>query len=865
MRLRAIRPLLICAIFSLATACNLQSVVETLKTLGKARPNEIAYYVSTDGNDQWSGKLPAANRDRSDGPLATLETARDRIRSERQAGHASLPYTVYLRGGVYERSSPFSLSEPDSGSESSPTLFTSYPGEKAEIRGSHPLGKLAPYQGGIYVTSVDPIRWPGAFRSLFVNGVRATRARAPNQGYFATQGPPAGGTFGFRYVAGTFNPNLVEIGNTEAVVIREWSQAAVLITALSPTQVTVRDLGFDGPGGNAGGFYLENSLNALDSPGEWYLDASKHLLYYWPKPGEDPSNLRLSAPIATTLVEAVSKDGTVSNLAFEDLSFSETDWAAKPFPDIYHFSQAAQNAWFNPGSIVIRRGRRIAISKCSFSALGGTYAIDAYGSDLLFDSNILTDLAGGAFRLGRDSDAEYKVPATPNLAVNNIVSNNRISRVSKVFKEAPAINGQMLASSSIVHNLISDVPYTGISVGWQWDFNPTSAHDVHIDYNRIQNVVQELKDGAGIYTLGLIPNSTIHHNLVSGSGNFSAIAGAPILDFGGMYSPGHPNPATGGESCPAGYTTTQDYGSPIDQPLFSCVRPHNPDTNTLSGLEFGGLYGDSTHPNPFTGAGTCPGGYASTQVYGGSYGNFSDRPIYLCSRPPTPGQSGEFIFGGLTGFINTGAMSSNPLYGMGSTLYCPSGYAETQLLNTTSVDWPLDFCYLRRNLAHGVYLDEGTQGFSVKSNEVVSVATAGLMLHNVRGNSLSNNVVIRPRTGGVQLTQRREVPGRDNVFTNNMFYLDRPETKILHLTSADVNEDLAMVSQSDFNHYFVVDAARSNEALSQLRKMWPRDVGSRSTPFILVPEDSWSFRINAGQDAFSTGFVPIPLSEIGPK
>jgi len=38
------------------------------------------FYVATDGNDDWSGTLPVANTQSSDGPFATLARARDAVR-----------------------------------------------------------------------------------------------------------------------------------------------------------------------------------------------------------------------------------------------------------------------------------------------------------------------------------------------------------------------------------------------------------------------------------------------------------------------------------------------------------------------------------------------------------------------------------------------------------------------------------------------------------------------------------------------------------------------------------------------------------------------------------------------------------------
>ena len=49
---------------------------------------QLAFYVATDGNDDWSGTLPAPNEAGTDGPFATLARARDAIRALKQEGPA---------------------------------------------------------------------------------------------------------------------------------------------------------------------------------------------------------------------------------------------------------------------------------------------------------------------------------------------------------------------------------------------------------------------------------------------------------------------------------------------------------------------------------------------------------------------------------------------------------------------------------------------------------------------------------------------------------------------------------------------------------------------------------------------------------
>ena len=64
-------------------------------------------YVSPQGNDAWSGKLPDPNAGKTDGPLATLDGARLAVRKLRQAdAKRDRPITVLFRAGTYVLTSP---------------------------------------------------------------------------------------------------------------------------------------------------------------------------------------------------------------------------------------------------------------------------------------------------------------------------------------------------------------------------------------------------------------------------------------------------------------------------------------------------------------------------------------------------------------------------------------------------------------------------------------------------------------------------------------------------------------------------------------------------------------------------------------
>jgi hypothetical protein len=97
-------------------------------------------FVSPEGTDAATGRTPAA--DGVDGPLATIERARDEIRKRKgvlngqhstfHAGAVNGAFTVWLRGGTYRISRPIIFDHRDS----APVTYRAYPSEYPVISSS---------------------------------------------------------------------------------------------------------------------------------------------------------------------------------------------------------------------------------------------------------------------------------------------------------------------------------------------------------------------------------------------------------------------------------------------------------------------------------------------------------------------------------------------------------------------------------------------------------------------------------------------------------------------------------------------------------------------------------------------------------
>ena len=125
-------------------------------------------YVSPTGNDNNSGTLAQ--------PFRTISRAQNVVRTLNS--NMSGDIVINLRGGYYQLSAPLNLDVRDSGSNGYYVIYRSYPGETVLISGGKAITAWQ-QEGNKWKTYVGPGQSP---RQLYVNNVRATRARSGGVG-----------------------------------------------------------------------------------------------------------------------------------------------------------------------------------------------------------------------------------------------------------------------------------------------------------------------------------------------------------------------------------------------------------------------------------------------------------------------------------------------------------------------------------------------------------------------------------------------------------------------------------------------------------------------------------------------------------
>jgi hypothetical protein len=484
---------------------------------------ESVFYVSPRGNDTHGGTKEA--------PFRTIERAREEVRRTVATGLRG-PVTVLLRGGVYELSAPLTFGPQDSGTEEHSITYAAYPDEKVAVSGGRVIRGWKRGEGQLWTAEVPGVRegkW--RFRHLFVNGRRATRARTPNKDaktpYVLLQDALLSGdlkSFIFRFPLGALE-NWKNQADIEVITIGIWGINRKRVESLDAQtgKVTLAPphsplVSQNSPKRGQSCFF-ENAREFLDQPGEWHLDRATGVLTYWPLPGENMVQAEAIAPAIThLLVVSGTQKNPVRNLHFRAIRFEHTDWElpATGYLECQACVFPTGRLWYGPrdrvdAAIQWNYVDSSSLTACSLSHLGGGGIELVKGcSRNRIERNHIFDVSANGVMVG---DPGPKVDPL-DVPKGNRIANNHIHSCGTDFYGAIGIWVGITEGTLITHNLVHDLPYTGISVGWQWNADPTPCKANIIEYNHVHDTVKRLRDGGGIYTLGFQPGTTIRGNLI---------------------------------------------------------------------------------------------------------------------------------------------------------------------------------------------------------------------------------------------------------------------------------------------------------------------------------------------------------------
>lgn len=503
-------------------------------------------------------------------PKATLTSALRQAREWRRTEDNRIQggITIYVEGGTYAFHEPVFIRPEDSGTKESPTIIRSVGDEKVILSGGISINGWKK-QGKVWVADVPAFNGrPLDFRQLWVNGKKAVRARDVEDFEKMNRICSVDEKNEILYVPAVSIRRLIDNkGNLKAkyaemVLHQMWCVANLRIRSVEVQgdSAAIRfhqpesRIQFEHPwprpmvttDGHNSAFYLTNARELQDVPGEWYHDIDARKVYYYPREGEKMQEAEVIVPAVETLVRVEGTlDRPVCHIRFEKITFSYTTWmrpsekghvplqAGMYLTDGYRIDPKMQRDYLNhpldnqgwlgrPAAAVrVVAARQIDFERCRFEHLGSTgldYEEAVQGG--VVRGCLFRDIAGNGLLVGSFSPAAHEthLPYDPadrrEVCTQQQINNCYFTEIGNEDWGCLAIAAGYVGDVNIEHNEISEVPYSGISLGWGWTQTVNCMRNNRVHANLIHHYAKHMYDVAGIYTLGSQPKSYVTENCV---------------------------------------------------------------------------------------------------------------------------------------------------------------------------------------------------------------------------------------------------------------------------------------------------------------------------------------------------------------
>lgn len=219
-------------------------------------------------------------------------------------------------------------------------------------------------------------------------------------------------------------------------------------------------------------YFVENVRDALDAPGEWYLDRAAGVLYLMPPKGFT-AKTEVWAPNMERIVEGLGDKAagtTIYGVSFVGLTFRGGDWNSTDGVIAYGMG--------TNGVIYLKRAHKCEVRDCTFVNIGKDAVCLEDGAMCTISGNDISDSAEGGINI--------------NGGAIHFVTDNHIHHLGQVYKHNGAITLQNGASQvEVRQNVVHDLTRYGITM-------KMAGHDNVIANNRVLNTNLETFDTGGI-------------------------------------------------------------------------------------------------------------------------------------------------------------------------------------------------------------------------------------------------------------------------------------------------------------------------------------------------------------------------------
>ncbi len=457
---------------------------------------QTTIYVSPNGNDAYKGSLKQ--------PYRTIEKALSVAATQQQRVY------ILLRAGCYYLDTTLSLNTgnvPAGG-----LLLSAYKDEQVYISAGRRLQlHWQPWRNGIFRAAVPAGM---SFEQLYVNGAMQVLARYPN---YDSTAKVFHGT-----AADAIVPARVKRwqhpagGYVHALHAHEWGGFHYRITAAD----TAGNLQLEGGWQNNRPEkmhkeyrFVENIFEELDAPGEWWLDKTAGMLYYYPPAGISISSTTVEVSRLKNSIELHgSAAHPLQHVQLSNLHFVHNErsfWETK--------EPLLRSDWtfYRGGAVLLEGTEHCSITRCSFTGIGGNAVmVSRYNQYDTISGCLITHIGANGVCFVGDTGAvrspsfryeDYtpydRLDTTPGPLTNNypqrcLVTDNLMHHLGEIEKQATGVEITIASSITVSYNSIYHTPRAGLNIG-------DGCFGGHvIEHNDVFNTVLETGDHGAFNSWG---------------------------------------------------------------------------------------------------------------------------------------------------------------------------------------------------------------------------------------------------------------------------------------------------------------------------------------------------------------------------
>ena len=258
---------------------------------------------------------------------------------------------------------------------------------------------------------------------------------------------------------------------------------------------------------------VENVLEELDSPGEWFLDKASHKIYYWPDKNVDLAKASCEGIVLKNLITIKGDEKSpVKDVAITGIKF---EYAQRTFMELYEPLLRSDWTIYRGGAVFIEGAENCLVQDCEFTNLGGNVVfVSGYNRNVNISGNHIHECGASAICFVGDPSAvrspsfQYgkfvffnemdtiSGPKNNLYPINCVAEDNLIYRIGRIEKQTAGVEISMAMDITVRHNSIYEVPRAGINIGdGTW-----GGH--LLEYNDVFNTVLESGDHGSFNSWG---------------------------------------------------------------------------------------------------------------------------------------------------------------------------------------------------------------------------------------------------------------------------------------------------------------------------------------------------------------------------